>query len=104
MLGAAIYGLAGDSGLRAFYDENNVKRFPGMSANLEQAAWVLKVCKLPSAISLLKLILRQYLGDQSSTAHADTLLLDAVRFGRTCCWRLSSSSNTQYYMPSSPTG
>ncbi|CAL8464293.1 g3828 [Coccomyxa elongata] len=42
VLGAAIYGLAGDTGLRAFYDENNVKRFPGMSTNLEQAAWVLK--------------------------------------------------------------
>ncbi|EIE18644.1 cytochrome P450 [Coccomyxa subellipsoidea C-169] len=39
ILGATIYGLAGDAGLKAFYDEKNIKRFPGMSANLEQAAW-----------------------------------------------------------------
>ncbi len=57
VLGAAIYGLAGDSGLKAFYDEENVKRFPGMSTNLEQAAWVLKVCKPQlSAFVLLKIL------------------------------------------------
>lgn len=49
-----MYGLAGDEGLKAFYDEKNVARFPGMSDNLKQAAWVLNVrlgplltCHLP---------------------------------------------------------
>lgn len=40
---AKIYGLAGEAGLKAFYDEQNIIRFPGMSANLHDAAWVLKV-------------------------------------------------------------
>ncbi len=40
---AKIYGLAGETGLKAFYDEQNISRFPGMSANLRDAAWVLKV-------------------------------------------------------------
>jgi hypothetical protein len=39
----AIYGLGGVDGLKAFYDEKNVKRFPGMSPNLQQAAWKLEV-------------------------------------------------------------
>lgn len=54
VLGTAMYGLAGDEGLKAFYDEKNVARFPGMSDNLKQAAWVLNVrlgplltCHLP---------------------------------------------------------
>lgn len=43
ILGNAIYGLGGVDGLKAFYDEDNVKRFPGMSPNLVQAAWQLVV-------------------------------------------------------------
>lgn len=46
ILGNAIYGLGGVDGLKAFYNEENVKRFPGMSANLVQAAWQLEVTHL----------------------------------------------------------
>ena len=34
-----LYGIGGAEGLRMFYNEEYVKRYPGMSQNLEDAAW-----------------------------------------------------------------
>ena len=47
VLGQTLYALGGEDGLRAFYTEENVKRWPGMSQNLIDAAWQLEVTPLP---------------------------------------------------------
>ena len=46
VLGQKLYALGGAEGLKAFYDEKNVIRFPGMSDNLIEAAWQLEVTVL----------------------------------------------------------
>ena len=50
VLGQKLYALGGAEGLKAFYDEKNVIRFPGMSKNLIEAAWQLEVTHAPSSM------------------------------------------------------
>ncbi|KAK9828853.1 hypothetical protein WJX72_002414 [[Myrmecia] bisecta] len=38
---STVYGIGGNEGLRLFYDERNVKRFPAASSTLKAAAWQL---------------------------------------------------------------
>ena len=56
IFGNMLYGVGGAEGLRMFYNEEYVKRYPGMSQNLEDAAWKHGVSRLlqpPSATALV---------------------------------------------------
>ena len=52
VFGAVLYGIGGAEGLKQFYDEANVKRWPGMSQNLKDAAWEYDV-SCPQALSCM---------------------------------------------------